>query len=80
LIGDSEVERKGYTNVLAISNILGKGYLMRDMTDSLLQVLEDLFDSEWSLFPPDINSKEDVRAWYQAFRSYRCSSDTTRAI
>jgi hypothetical protein len=63
----------------AISDQAGKGYSTRDMTDSLLEVLEDLFESDRSLFPADINSVEDVQARYQAFRSYRRTSDTRAA-
>ena len=44
-----------------------------------LEILEDLFDGERSLFPPDITSKDLVRERYQAFRSFRRTSDTRAA-
>ena len=62
---------KGLVDGPAISGQAGRGYSTRDMTDSLVEILEDLSVSEWSLFPADINSVDDVKARYQAFLSYR---------
>jgi hypothetical protein len=49
------------------------------MSDSLVEVLEDLFDNERVLFPVDISSKEILRERYQAFRTFRRTSDTRAA-
>jgi hypothetical protein len=49
------------------------------MTDSLLEILEDLFESDRGLFPADITSKEIMRERYQAFRTFRRTSDTRAA-
>jgi hypothetical protein len=71
--------RKGFTDGPAISDDGGKAYSTKDMTDSLLEILEDLFESDRDLFPADINSKEKLRSRYQAFRSFRRTSDTRAA-
>ena len=49
------------------------------MSDSLVEILEDVFDLDQALFPPDIASKEVLRERYQAFRSFRRTSDTRAA-
>ena len=41
----------------AISDEKGRSYSTRDMTDSFVEILEDLFDPERQLFPPDIASR-----------------------
>jgi hypothetical protein len=63
----------------AISDIKGRSFSTRDMSDSFLEVPEDIFDTDKGLFPPGISSKENVRERYQAFRSFWRLSDT-RAI
>jgi hypothetical protein len=63
----------------AISDKKGRSYSTKDMTDSFLEVLEDLFETDRHLFPPDITSKEILRERYQAFRSFRRTSDTRAA-
>jgi hypothetical protein len=70
---------KGFSDGPAISDIGGRAYSTKDMTDSLLEILEDLFDSDRGLFPVDITSKEMMRERYQAFRSFRRTSDTRAA-
>jgi hypothetical protein len=69
----------GFKNGPAISDIKGRSFSTRDMLDSFLEVLEDIFDSDKGFFPPDISSKEILRERYQAFCSFRRTSDT-RAI
>jgi hypothetical protein len=69
----------GFKDGPAISDIKGRSFSTRDMSDSFLEVLEDIFDTDKGLFPPDISSKEKIRERYQAFRSFRRTSDT-RAI
>jgi hypothetical protein len=63
----------------AISDDKGRSYSTKDMTDSFQEILEDLFDTERHFFPPDITSKEILRERYQAFRSFRKTSDTRAA-
>jgi hypothetical protein len=63
----------------AISDEKGRSYSTKDMTDSFQEILEDLFDTERHLFPPDITSKEVLHEKYQAFRSFRRTSDTRAA-
>jgi hypothetical protein len=69
----------GFTDGPAISDFNGRSFSTRDMTESLADILEDLFDSDRSLFPPDINTKELLRERYQAFRTFRRTSDTRAA-
>jgi hypothetical protein len=63
----------------AISDEKGRSYTTKDMTDSFQEILEDLFDTERHFFPPDITSKDILRERYQAFRSFRRTSDTRAA-
>jgi hypothetical protein len=46
------------------------------MSESLVAILEDLFDTHRELFPLDITSRESLKDRYQAFRTFRRSSDT----
>ena len=68
--------RKGFVDGPAISDLQGQVYSTRDMSDSLFEILEDLFDSHRHLFPVDILSKDMIKDRYQAFRTYRRTSDT----
>jgi hypothetical protein len=54
-------------------------YSTRDMSESLIKVLEDLFDTDRALPPPDITSQEILHERYQAFRTFRITSDTRGA-
>jgi hypothetical protein len=71
--------RKGLVDGPAISDEAGRAYSTKDMTDSLLEILEDLFESDRGMFPADIVSKEILRERYQAFRTFRRTSDTRAA-
>jgi hypothetical protein len=71
--------RKGFLDGPAISDEAGRAYSTKDMTDSLLEALEDLFESDRGLFPADITSKGILRERYSAFRTYRRTSDTRAA-
>jgi hypothetical protein len=70
---------KGFADGPAVSDVGGRAYSTKDMTDSLLEILEDLFESDRGLFPADITSKEIMRERYQAFRTFRRTSDTRAA-
>jgi hypothetical protein len=71
--------RKGFLDGPAISDLDGRVYSTRDMSDSLAEVIEDLFETDRSLFPADILTKEVLRERYQAFRTFRRTSDTRAA-
>jgi hypothetical protein len=71
--------RKGFLDGPAISDEAGRSYSTKDMTASLLETLEDLFESDRGLFPADVTSKEKLRERYSAFRSFRRTSDTRAA-
>jgi hypothetical protein len=70
---------KGFVDGPAISDLNGKVFATRDMSDSLAEILDDLFESHRHLFPVNILSKEMMQERYQAFRTYRRSSDTRAA-
>jgi hypothetical protein len=69
----------GFVDGPAISDSNGQAFATRDMSDSFVEILEDLFDSDRVLFPPDIMSKDILRERYQAYRSFRRTSDTRAA-
>lgn len=69
----------GITKDWMISNHLGIKFESSEFNDILHQILEELFESQKSLFPPFITSKEDIHDSYHCFRTFRKSSDT-RAI
>jgi hypothetical protein len=71
--------RRGFIDGPAISDMAGRAFTTRDMSDSLLEILEDLFETDRALFPPDITTKEILRERYQAFRTFRRTSDTRAA-
>jgi hypothetical protein len=65
----------GFADGPAISDSLGRAYTTKDiMSDSFLDVLGDLFDTDRVLFPLDITSKGLMRERYQAFLSFRRTS------
>jgi hypothetical protein len=68
--------QKGFVDGPAISDIHGDVFTTRDMSESLVEILEDLFDTHRELFPLDITSRESLKDRYQAFRTFRRSSDT----
>ena len=68
--------RRGFVDGPAISDLHGQVYSTRDMSDSLAEILDDLFDSQRHLFPADVTSKEMMKERYQAFRTFRRTSDT----
>jgi hypothetical protein len=69
----------GFVDGPAISDMAGRLFLTKDMPNWLLEILEDLFDSDPSFSPPNIASKEILRERYQAFCSFRRTSDTRAA-
>lgn len=63
----------------AVSDEQGVALSSRDVDGFLHDVLEVLFETAREMFPPNVESLEDVQKNYQAFRSFRRTSDT-RAI
>ncbi len=59
--------KKRFVDGPKISDIHGKVYLTRGMSDSLAEILDNLFESQRHLCPANISSKEMMRDWYQAF-------------
>jgi hypothetical protein len=67
---------QGYEDGPAISDERGRVLSHRALNDSLLEVLEDLFDSDRDLFPASIPDKETLRKRIQVYRTLRRTSDT----
>ena len=69
-------KEEGHITGPAISD--NQGYLLSTQNlDKLLhEMLMDLYEINPSLFPPSINSNEDIVAHYHCFRTFRRSSDT----
>jgi hypothetical protein len=68
--------RMGFVDGPAISDSQGQAHSTRDMSDSLFEILDELYDSHRHLFPEDISTKDMLRERYQAFRTFRRTSDT----
>jgi hypothetical protein len=71
--------RQGFTAGPAISDLHGRILSHRSLNDSLLDILEDLFDTHRELFPSSVADKETLRKRVQVYRTLRRTSDT-RAI
>ena len=50
-----------------------------ELDGMLLEILEEPYETQSNLFPPEINSLESIREKYHCFRSFQRASDT-RAI
>lgn len=72
-------EKQGLKDGPAISDEIGQVLTTMFMNDLIQEVLEDLFEQKRELFPKTITSKDELAVNYQAFRSFRRTSDT-RAI
>jgi hypothetical protein len=69
-------ETKKVVDGPAMTDDKGVPHTCRDVDDMLHEVLEDIFDSDRDLFPPAIKDVETLRTAYQAFRTFRRTSDT----
>jgi hypothetical protein len=67
---------RGHVDGPAISDVSGNVLSHQALNDSLLEVLEELFDSHRELFPPSIPDKETLRQRVQVYRTLRRTSDT----
>ena len=72
-------ENTGTVGGPAMSNLQGNVFATSEMDGCLLDILEDLYEDNPSLFPNAINHKDDLAANYQVFRSLRRSSVTRAA-
>jgi hypothetical protein len=72
-------ERIGCFDGPPISGRDGRALLTQCINGALIEMLEEIFEADPSLFPPGITSKENLSENYQAFRTLRKTSDT-RAI
>jgi hypothetical protein len=66
----------GYVDGPAISDSQGRLYSSRGIDDMMHEALEEVFGSHRELFPPSIKDEEALRSSYQAFRTFRRTSDT----
>ena len=60
----------------AISDSKGNLYIANKIDHALQEVLEDLFEEDQTLFPPDIKNVGDIVESYCCFRSLRRALDT----
>ena len=67
---------RGCVDGPAISDLAGNVFSHRALNDSLLEVLEELFDSHRELFPPSISDKEVLGTRVQVYQTLRRTSDT----
>jgi hypothetical protein len=69
-------EKHGFRDGPAISDSSGRVHKIRDINDCLYEILDDLFDNDVNLFPKHVGDKEKLHKTYQAFRTFRRTSDT----
>jgi hypothetical protein len=70
---------RGCVDGPAILDLAGNVFSHCALNDSLLEVLEELFDSHCELFPPSISDKEVLRTRVQVYRTL-CRTSDTRAL
>lgn len=71
-----EKEVLGWLEGPAISNSSGELHSSGDLDCMLHDILEELFEEDKSIFPPDIKTRESLTDSYHCFRSFRRASDT----
>ena len=70
------MEKIGRTSGPAISDVQGEMYTSVELDQMLKEVLEETYEEDSSLFPPDIKQVDDIASSYHCFRSLRQASDT----
>ena len=70
-----EREDAGFTEGPGISNYYGILYTTNEIDKILQEILEECYDEDPLLFPPDIKSSSDILESYHCFRSLRKASD-----
>jgi hypothetical protein len=63
----------------AITDLEGRVLSTKVLDETLIEVLEEIYDEDSKQYPMSIQSKDDLHTAYQVFQSLRRSSDT-RAI
>ena len=71
-----EKEDAGFLEGPGISNFNGELYTTNEIDQILQEILEEWYEEDPSLFPPDIRSSSDILESYHCFRSLRRASDT----
>ena len=71
-----EKEDAGFVEGPAISNYYGVLFTTNEIDQILQEILEEWYDEDPSLFPPDIKSSSDILESYHCFRLLRRASDT----
>jgi hypothetical protein len=67
---------QGFIDGPAISDMYGKVLFHRALNDSLLEILEELFDTHCELFPASVPDKENSRKRVQVYQTLRRMSNT----
>jgi hypothetical protein len=67
---------RGLVGGPAISDVAGNVLFHQALNNSLLEVLEELFDSHRELFAPSISAKDILRQRVQVYRTLQRTSDT----
>jgi hypothetical protein len=67
---------QGFIDGPAISDMYGKVLSHRALNDSLLEILEELFDTHRELFPTSVPNKETLWKRVPVYRTLRRMSDT----
>jgi hypothetical protein len=70
------MQKQGLFNGPAISDEQGRVLNSSNIDQSMHEVLEELFIQQQDVFPSSIKSKDNVKANFHTFRSFRRSSDT----
>ena len=71
-----EKEKLRFLEGPAISDSKGELLSSDDIDQKLQEILEELYEEDSSLFPPDIRSSGDIMESYHCFCSLRRASDT----
>ena len=71
-----EKERIGIMNGPAISDETGALLTLKELDATLHDILLELYEENISLFPPSVDSSEDVIEHYRCYRTFRRTSDT----
>jgi hypothetical protein len=66
----------GFTDGPAISDMRGRVLSCASIDDSLQEILDEIWETDPSLYPSQITKKEEIKTSYQAFRSFRRASAT----
>jgi len=71
-----EKRRLGFTSGPAISDHSGNLFPLRSLNEMLWEALMKIYQDDKSSFPRKIRDENDIRNYYQCFRTFRRTSDT----